>query len=505
MGEMRLLLISCVFICGCSPIKDDGKEIATDIQDTIQQVVSNNLHQESDRNIQQTQLPLSISQALSQPKQTSDKAGLISVSAKNLPLNEFVKTLAEQTNNNIVLSPELTYKVTLSLKNVTYQSVIDILEELYPIDIIQESDHSFLIVPERLVTETFRIAGLNIVREGQSSTSIDGDDKSTSSHAKVETRISNKNSIKELNLTLKSLASHKDSMVNLNSHTGTATVKTTRKQMRKIKSLINSFNIASQKQVIIETKILEVRLNKKFKSGIDFSSDKLDFNFASGSFKFFNSKLSDPASSNTTGTPFGAIINMLSEQGNVHVLSSPRISTLNKQKALIKVGQDKYFLTQTDSSNTINMDQTNTVNQSMQVKPFFTGIALDVTPEVFDDSNILMHIHPVINAITEQRITSTIAGKDTSITVPSTDVRESDVMVHAKNGQVIVIGGLIQKRAVTRRESLPFVGNDVPIADNDSTEIVELVILLHPRISTPLTNLNTIKSYQSAFAAQRDN
>lgn len=108
-----------------------------------------------------------------------------------------------------------------------------------------------------------------------------------------------------------------------------------------------------------------------------------------------------------------------------------------------------------------------------------------------------MHIHPVITSIKPQVITSTIAGVNNSITVPSMDIRESDVMAHAKNGEIIMIGGLIHKRANRSSNSLPFGDDEIPIGDSDNIQAIELVILLHPRIVGENYMINHLKELKN--------
>ena len=492
----------CLIMSACSPYKDEGSEIADAIHQSIDQAFKK--HQTFEARDQKAgsatkpndTLPNAISLALSQPNQSKDQGTLLNLYANDMPIGTFMAMLGKQAHLNIVVSPELKERITLHLNDTSFQTLHQILEDMYPIDITKKDKHSYVVTPEKLITKTFRVAGLYIHREGTSSTNIEGSgQKNVTTTSGISTSSGNTKVVDQLTATLQSIARHKDSSININRSAGTATVTATKKDMKQIAALIADFNKASQQQVVIETKILEVQLNKEFKSGLDFSSSSTDLNFSSGSFKIYDT----PRVPTGSMLPFSATIDLLGKQGQVHVLSSPRISTLNKQKALIKVGEDKYFLTQTNSSQTFNLNQGNVQNQSFNVQPFFTGIALDVTPEVLDDDNIIMHIHPLITSIKPQVISSTISGSDTTITVPATDVRESDVMVHAKNGQVVMIGGLILKRAHDQRDSLPFGDAAIPIGDNDSSQTIELVILLYPRISSPEFMIDQLKALRDSY------
>jgi MSHA biogenesis protein MshL len=185
---------------------------------------------------------------------------------------------------------------------------------------------------------------------------------------------------------------------------------------------------------------------------------------------------------------FSTVVNLLSTQGNVQVLSSPRISTLNNQKAVIKVGQDQYFIT--GVSNTTNgLGSTSQSTQQVQIAPFFSGIALGVTPQISKNNNVILHLHPIISTVSQQQISYVLGGSGTEQNLPSalTQVRESDSIVRAESGQVVVIGGLMQS---TTQESIaetpffgeiPFVGAIFRSTKQVSTKS-ELVILLKPII-----------------------
>src|SRR5207249_208471 len=109
---------------------------------------------------------------------------------------------------------------------------------------------------------------------------------------------------------------------------------------------------------------------------------------------------------------FKLFINLLATQGNVQVLSSPHISTLNNQKAVIKVGSDEFFVTGVSTTNTII--GTNTLpSQDVTLTPFFSGITLDVTPEISRDCMVTLHIHPSISKVVEQTKTIVVGSSST--------------------------------------------------------------------------------------------
>jgi len=169
-------------------------------------------------------------------------------------------------------------------------------------------------------------------------------------------------------------------------------------------------------------------------------------------------------------------------QGKTNVLSSPRISTLNNQTAIIKVGQDEYFAYDIQTSNSPTGTNTNIITTPYpKLDVFFSGIALDVTPQIDDNEDITLHIHPSITQVKE--VSKTFGNSIGSLPLALTTVRESDSIVKAKNGQIIVLGGLMQendnenKQGVTGLAAIPYIGNLFRV-NTGSSQKSELIILL---------------------------
>jgi len=171
----------------------------------------------------------------------------------------------------------------------------------------------------------------------------------------------------------------------------------------------------------------------------------------------------------------------------VQVLSSPRVSTVNNQKAVIKVGTDEFFVTDIESDqNTGTVTTQNTVD--IELTPFFSGIALDVTPQIGRDGNVTLHVHPTVSEVIDQEKTLTVANQQQTLPLAFSSIRESDSIVRARNGQVIVIGGLMQDQSSRRRAKSGGLG-DIPLfgalfrQKADSSRQSELVILLRPIVA----------------------
>src|SRR5690606_34888022 len=157
---------------------------------------------------------------------------------------------------------------------------------------------------------------------------------------------------------------------------------------------------------------------------------------------------------------FALIIRLLNQQGSVNVLSSPRVSTVNNQKAVIKVGSDEFFVTEVSSTTTTGT--TTTTTPQIILTPFFSGIALDVTPQINEQNEVILHIHPSISEVTDQIKEITVSGEDQSLPLAFSTVRQTDSVVRAKSGEVIIIGGLMQNQDTDTTGGVPGL-SDIPL------------------------------------------
>jgi type II secretory pathway component GspD/PulD (secretin) len=170
------------------------------------------------------------------------------------------------------------------------------------------------------------------------------------------------------------------------------------------------------------------------------------------------------------------IMQAIALQGDVKILSSPTISTLNNQKAVIRVGnQDVFFITGAVATQT-------TVTQIIQPMTIDIGIILDVTPQIAEDGTIIMNIHPSITDKTGEKTTP-----DGKSTFPLISVRETDTTVKVRDGQTIIIAGLMQERTqenytgVPVLHSLPLLGGLFRYKTGTKTNS-ELVIMITPTL-----------------------
>jgi len=252
-----------------------------------------------------------------------------------------------------------------------------------------------------------------------------------------------------------------------------------------VRTFLSNIENAVRKQVMIQAHIVEVSLDDTYSLGLNWNTI-LGYEVGKGQIDLSQSLLSGTTSGDFQGRyvitradkHFEAIIDAMKRQGQTKILSSPKISTMNNQKAVIKLTTREVSWI----SNTIfNAEGKVLVNYTTpQIDE--VGIFLDVTPYISDDGLITMQIHPSISEVTKISL-----SPDKNSSKPIVDMREIDTMVTVKNGQTIVIAGLIVDKIIESRRSLPVLGN-IPVIGNLFSNIAqdkrkaELVILLTPYI-----------------------
>ncbi|MDX1802198.1 MAG: pilus (MSHA type) biogenesis protein MshL, partial [Marinobacter sp.] len=293
-----------------------------------------------------------------------------------------------------------------------------------------------------------------------------------------------------------------DARVIVNPGAGLVMVRADAKTLSQVENYLRKTQLIMQRQVILEAKILEISLNKGYQQGINWSdiqsassvtaTDGFPAEYTAESLAgqaVTSADIGGVFSASFREGTFTALIKLLGKQGNVQILSSPRISTVNNQKAVIKVGTDEFFVTDIDfqNDNAVNNTTQNT-NTSVQLTPFFSGISLDVTPQIAEDGSVTLHVHPSVSEVNDQEKIITIGDRDVTLPLARSKVRETDSVIRADSGQIVVIGGLIQNKSEDNNAAVPFF-SEVPVLGeffkqrNFTAQKSELVILLRPTVT----------------------
>lgn len=477
-------------------------------------------------------------QELLPPLQATAQEERFDVVANKVPATTFFNSLVDGSGQNLVVHPDVSGEITLNLRQVTLQETLEAVRDIYGFDFVQ-SNYGIQILPRQQQTRIFPINYLNVKRSGRSGTRVSSGQVSTteevsSGSSSVVSQSSSQNAASSqvetetvadfwsnLQQTLQLMTAHeKDATVVIDPQAGMVVIKAMPGTLNAVATYLDKAELSVQKQVLIEAKIVEVTLSDGFQSGINWAA--LGGKNYRGSDYTVGSTLSSVAlenpdlidgifTANFSLGDFTGALQLLRTQGNVKVLSSPRIATVNNQKAVIKVGSDEFFVT--DVSNTSTSTTTTTSNTpDIQLTPFFSGIALDVTPQVGDSGEVTLHVHPTVTEVTEKTKTVQLNNDDYTLPLAYSTVRETDSIIRARSGQVVVIGGLMQNRKVTTDASIPLLG-DIPLLGwffrQQREEMVqsELVILIQPRIIDSALNREQIdalnKRYSGAFPARR--
>jgi MSHA biogenesis protein MshL len=486
---------------------------------------------------------------------------LYSLFVRDADVQEVLLAFSKESELNIVIDPELSGKVTIDLKSVTLEEVLDSI--LTPLGWTYRTDGKFIkIFRPQMDTRFFTLNYVATKRVGRreiyastgggtqtgylagQQTGVNSGQQTAVGTGGASTGYSDLVSVDEVDLWMEiqkgletivfgsidetgkkvnsetekmtfAIADEKGRRLIINKTTGVICVTDYPANLNKVALFLEAVEGSSQRQVTIQAKIMEVILNDEHKEGINWQTiENLPrlVNLAwgltdKGGTTGFPGSTTGYLSGATTGTgttatsipipgtfavkPLGGvlaigpggtevlisdIIQAISQQGDVKILSSPTISTLNNQKAIIRVGdQDVFFITGAVATQT-------TVTQFIQPMTIDVGIILDVTPQISGDGTIIMNIHPSITEKTGERL-----APDGKSTFPLLSVRETDTTVRVKEGQTIIIAGLMQEKTeetfigVPGLQSLPLFGGLFRYRE-ETKKNTELVIMITPSL-----------------------
>ena len=468
------------------------------------------------------------------------------VQVDDAPARAFFEGLVADSSVNMMVHPDVKGRVTLTLKQVTLEDALEATRELYGYDFRKVGANGYLILPASLQTRVFQLNYLDLQRVGISRTRVssgqvsqnanstgsaegNSTDEQTQTSSTTGSAVLTRNESdfwKEIASNIGMLASgsaqldKEGNVVNnnvvINRQSGVIVVRAMPDELRAVAEYLRRTQSTVTRQVVLEAKVVEVELNNGFQAGINWSAIARD-----GNRNFFFGQRSpddgfdaDPLTPSgqqipvTPGslplggqivdsvagafgfafnsTDFSALIQLLDAQGRTRVLSSPRVSTLHNQKAVIKAGTDEFFVTGVNSNTTTG--ESTTTSLDVELTPFFSGVALDVTPQIGEDGSVLLHIHPTVSEVQDQNKRIAFGGATSDLPLAFSQIRESDSVVKARSGQVIVIGGLMRETRKRNDYKTPGLGS-VPVLGNlfkskrDVSSTVELVLLLRPIVA----------------------
>ncbi|MGD6736723.1 pilus (MSHA type) biogenesis protein MshL [Photobacterium leiognathi] len=448
------------------------------------------------------------------------------VNAKNVEAGAFFTSLVKGTPFNIVIHPGVSGRITMKLNDVTLDEVLNVASDIYGYNTTRKGN-IIQVFPATLRTEVIPVDYLQLQRRGKSLTSItsgsiaDSDSSSSSSNDDSDSNSSSGNGNTTTGGTTIETTSDSDFWVQLEKvvsgmigsgdgrsvmvspQAGLISVRAFPNELREVKEFLGMSQKRLKRQVVLEAKIMEVTLDDSYQQGINWNNLTASIGgtgITMGTAAIAETLPGGNAISDLLGGQtnitisdgnFNAVMSFLSTQGDLNVLSSPRVTAANNQKAVIKVGGDEYFVTDVSSSN-VSGDNNN-VAPDVSLTPFFSGISLDVTPQIDDQGGVLLHVHPaVVDVQNETKTIEVGTAKPMVLPLAKSTIRESDSIIHARTGDVVVIGGLMKSTINDQVSKVPLLG-DIPGVGNLFRQInkvkkkTELVILLKPTVVTDNT------------------
>jgi MSHA biogenesis protein MshL len=511
-------------------------------------------------------LPPAASLANQLPKARPALEERFNVSFNNVPAQQFFRSIVAGTRYNILVHPDVSGAITANLKDVTLQETLDAVREMYGYDYKIEGTR-ISIKPLTMQTKMFRVNYLVGNRRGVSnlrvsSTSVqnavnqngsqnngqgtqnngqnnqnngnnpNGQQQQQQVESTDVNTTSNTDFWGDLKTSIEAIVGSKDGgrSVVISPQSGVVVIRAMPDELRNVDAYLKATQLAVDRQVILEAKILEVELNDSYQSGVNWAT----FTQAGAGHPVTAGMLSPgaalmpaigrsgtglvdpsvgltavPGSAIATATTaagsmiglafqtknFAALLSFLETQGTVHVLSSPRVAAVNNQKAVLKIGTDEFFVTGV-TTNTNATAAGVTTTPSVTLQAFFSGVVLDVTPQIDEKGNILLHVHPSVSQVST--VNKTVAlGTAGNLNLPlaASATSELDSIVRGQNGQVVAIGGLMRQSSTADDNNLPGTRslpglNALFGAKKRVNQKRELVVLIKPTIVEGANNWN---------------
>ncbi len=453
-------------------------------------------------------------------------------SVKDTKIIDFVDQLSDECGFSIIVTDPYaekflsTYLNKTNLRNLTIDEVLDI--------ILLENNLSYtlennLLKISYLTTKVFEIDYILSQRKSTGSTDVTLSSNSASSQGAVTgasgtnatngqsnsqtgIKIESTDEVKfweELDLEFQSILnrphdSYKSGAPIINKNAGLITVTSTAKQMKRFESYIQKLQDKVQLQVLIDVQLLSVTMNEGKTTGIDWQQlyALQNFNISLNHISNKNVDTFDDTGATTTAIAANAIdgiasivnikaqasltevIKFLKTQGNVNSISNPKVLTLNNQPALITAGTEYFYKieSQTNQQGTGGGVAATTQNQNIQ--SVFAGVLLTITPEISDDSTITLKINPSLSETTLDISSEDNSKRDMP---PDLNRRQLSSVVTVKDGNRIILGGLINTKNIINSNKVPILG-DIPVIsylfkyEEKRRLVEELVIIIEPHI-----------------------
>lgn len=425
----------------------------------------------------------------------------IDLLVNNAQAREVFLAIVADTRYSMLMHPDVKGTLSVTLRGVTVTEALESIRDVYGYDFKMEGRRITIYAPT-LQTRVFTVNYPNSQRTGNSETRVSsgGGQTSTagttgaagatgSSNQQPEssrvTTSSKTDFWAELAGAVKGMVGNGEGRSVITSpQAGIMAVRAMPDELRQVEKFLKAAQIAVERQVMLEAKVIQVELSDGYQSGVNwaaFGSDGttrvLTGVLGSGVANTEALLQTGAAISGTVAIPsvatggglfglalsttnFAAVLGFLETQGDVQTLSSPRVATLNNQKAVLKVGTDEFFVTNVSGGTATSGSTSSTTNSTtmptVTLTQFFSGISLDVTPQVDDGTSVTLHVHPSLTSVTEKTKQIDLGSVGNyKLPVASSSVNETDTLVRIQDGSIVAIGGLMQMESSRSASGLP--------------------------------------------------
>lgn len=518
---MRKLIVSiCILCCtGCAEIIPQPFEPST-------------IHVNTETSVDSSDIPELVRLAPVLPEPEPPTAlEKYTVVVNEVPVNELLFALARDAQLNIDIDPRIAGVVTINAVDQTLPQLLDRIAR--QVDMRYEFRRGNLIIsPDDPFFRTYMVNYLNMSRETSSTMSTDtgvgGGSGSSTSTTNVTNTSANRlwaNLVAGVSAIIgaagggSGASGGESGMTATNDviplpESGLLTVRATKTQHELIQQFIDNAMASAYRQVLIQATVLEVNLNDDFQAGIDWSfinqAGKAGFDFVSttltgapvNSSSSFLLGYTDPSTSREQ--VISASIRLLEEFGNVRVLSSPQIMALNNQTSILKVVDNIVYFEVDVEPGVANAQGSGEPAVDTSAKTVPVGIVMSITPQINENDSIILQVRPTISRLIRfvNDPNPELAKQNVSSPVPEIQTREMESVLRMNNGQIAVLGGLMQDTssesdsAIPGFSRIPGAGEAFKTRTREYSK-TELVIFIRPSVIRIPSLDGDLRSYRS--------
>ncbi|MEX0964838.1 MAG: hypothetical protein WDZ52_12435 [Pseudohongiellaceae bacterium] len=427
---------------------------------------------------------------------------LYSVVVQDVDVRELLFAMARDADINVDVHSSVTGSVSLNAIDQTLPQILDRLSRQVAIVWKFERENYLTVASDLPVLRNYRIDYVNVSRNSQSAVNVasgvGGDETNTSTS--VLSQESNNDFWRTLENNLATLLGEgaEDtgaSSIIMSPESGVVTVRATSRQHEDVFAFIESVRTRALYQVLIEATVVEVNLNDRFQSGVDWSLLARDNGQVSFTQDLLGLNLdTSPTNVLTIDKSAGpdaisATVRLLSQFGDTQVLSSPKLMALNNQTAMLRVVDSRIYFTievQPGIAASAAGPGTPTVFTS-EVHSVPIGLTMAVTPQISENDQVTLNVRPTISRIIRfvDDPNPALAQENVINSIPEVQIREIESILKVESGQIAILGGLMQDTVENSNAGLPGF-NRIPVVGslfglkNDNLVKTELIIFIRP-------------------------